>query len=353
MKQSRTTSKLSVSPNLLTAFQKMKAFPRAFISGMWIVDIMRQVIVTGGNIAESCFLLATLWVIINAVAHTLLTWFIPVRIIELINYLAVIAFSALPELIIIPVVIICFSHWVTSYKQKSKVSFTWGVLYTIPASFFLVMTILAITTFVSTGGTHLVPASGIQLVIRCLAGWLYAVVNMLFQRLGEPHYASKFEALETVIDSQRDEMENLQRNFETTLNEMRDNFKMIIESKQTEIDRFQNLLTSQSEQVKRLAEKASSLELRGLENYPKVISEWIERGVKTVSIEDILSVTGQSKRRINNAKLQRHSRNKDLIMVSSVIDWLKNAPLPEVPIISNGHAISDTDPLGLPVFVAE
>ncbi len=68
--------------------------------------------------------------------------------------------------------------------------------------------------------------------------------------------------------------------------------------------------------------------LQVLENYPKVANEWLAKNKKTVTLDEIMQVTGQSKRRINRAPFQRSGRNKDLILVSSVIDWLKTVPLP-------------------------
>lgn len=338
------------------ACKAIAAFYQGFISGIWFVSIMRQVIITGGNIAESAFLLATLWVIVNAVAHTLVLWVIDAHTIELINNLSAIAFSALPELIIIPVIIICYDHWSTAVKQKSYASGVWAVLYSIPAGFFLVLTIVTITAFVSTkGDAQFVPVVGSQLVIRCLSGWMYAVVNMLFKKLGEPHYASKLEALETVIASQKAEMEQSKSHFETALQTANSNFQtamaakqsefeyqinLIVEQSKTQIDHFQNLLKTQNEQVQKLSERASSLSSQGLENYPKVISELIDQGVKTVSVDILSELTGISKRRINAAKtLQRTSRNKELILVSSVIDWLKTVPL------SQESKPQDTDPI--------
>jgi hypothetical protein len=65
-----------------------------------------------------------------------------------------------------------------------------------------------------------------------------------------------------------------------------------------------------------------------LENYPKVADEWLAKGRKSASMDEIIAVTGHSKRRLNKANLQRSSRNKDLILISAVIDWLKTVPLP-------------------------
>ena len=69
-------------------------------SGKWVVDLVRWMITTGGTIAESAFLLATVYVTTNTVAHTLVTWILPDRVISTLNQVSVIAFSVLPELII-------------------------------------------------------------------------------------------------------------------------------------------------------------------------------------------------------------------------------------------------------------
>jgi hypothetical protein len=75
-----------------------------------------------------------------------------------------------------------------------------------------------------------------------------------------------------------------------------------------------------------------------LESYPLVDDAWLAKDRKSASIDEIMAVTGQSKRRINKANLQRSSRNKDLILISSVLEWLKTAPKPE-------PKAQDTDPL--------
>lgn len=63
-------------------------------------------------------------------------------------------------------------------------------------------------------------------------------------------------------------------------------------------------------------------------NYPRVASEWLASNRKTATLEEITSVTGHTKRRLNKAPLRRSSRNPEMVLISSVIEWLKNAPLP-------------------------
>jgi len=347
---------------------------------MWVVNIVRQIVITGGNIAESLFLLATLWVITNAVAHTLVTWILSNHDIELVNNLSTVAFGALPELILISVICTCYNHWSVTCKRKSIASGIWATLYTLPALFFVVITVSAITTFVSTKGTQTIPMDSSWLVIRCLSGWCYAVVNMLFKKLGEPHYASQFESLGAALTRKQEEIERLTSHFENALQTANSNFTIAMQSKQSEfeyqintvvareIERLQNLLEAKSLQVEKLSERASSLERDELASYPKVRSLWVEKAKRTVSIDEIAEVTGLSKQRIRSAitsgKIVRDNRNKDVFRVASVVEWLKSIPAEKTttsgplsvtkseqhtdPLpATNGHRKKDTQPLEL------
>ena len=75
-------------------------------------------------------------------------------------------------------------------------------------------------------------------------------------------------------------------------------------------------------------------------NYPRVASEWLANNRKTATLEEITTVTGHTKRRLNKAPLRRSSRNPEMVLISSVIEWLKNAPLPGNTSSQNG-SISD------------
>jgi hypothetical protein len=78
-----------------------------------------------------------------------------------------------------------------------------------------------------------------------------------------------------------------------------------------------------------------------LKDYPQVVTEWLAKNRKTVTIEEIIETTGLHKKLISKATFQRAPRNQDLILITSVLEWLKTAPKPK----QNGK---DTDPL-LPV----
>jgi hypothetical protein len=65
--------------------------------------------------------------------------------------------------------------------------------------------------------------------------------------------------------------------------------------------------------------------------YPNVYSEWLARNIKTVTIPEIVRITGHRRQRVTpqvGKTLKRTPANENLFFVTSVIEWLKIAPLP-------------------------
>jgi len=279
-----------------------------------------------------------------------------------LSYIATTIFTALPELILSLALVTTINHC-RNIRRKKQYWYTWvwPVLFGLPTLVFLYLSLLTVSCSVLKVN-YVMPDAGI--IARALAGYTFAIVYLIFEKIGEPCYASERKAMEQTIADQKAEMDRTKAHFETALQTANSNFQIAMQSKQAEfeyrvneivgqgksrIEHLQNLLEAKDVQVQKLSERASSLVAQGLENYPKVLSELVNGGVKTVSVDDLSDLTGISKRRINAAKsLQRHSRNRDLIMVNSAIEWLKKQPLSDIPISSNGH--NDTDPLELSVL---
>ncbi len=178
-------------PRIAAILDGVGSLVRYIVSFQWIVDIVRWMIGTGGNVAESAFLLATVYVTINVVAHKLVTWTLPPNIISTLNQVSVIAFSVLPELIVAAAIKVTFDHYKMAWTTKRWDSWVWAALYTLPTSVFLYMTIITISSFVSLEAVNVdYQAHGTDLVIRCLAGWSYGMLQTLFVALGKQGYAS-------------------------------------------------------------------------------------------------------------------------------------------------------------------
>lgn len=182
-------------------------------SGQWIVDIVRRLIKTAGTIAESAFLLATIYVTINNVAHLLIKWTIPDKVIGVLNQIAVICFSVLPELIVVSAILVAYDHWCMWKETKERTMLSWAIAYTIPTTCFTVMTIITLSTFVNVESTQDISptATGWMLVIRCLAGWFYALLQMMWTGRGKVGYSGHLKKLKGEIDQLRSENRSLSK----------------------------------------------------------------------------------------------------------------------------------------------
>jgi hypothetical protein len=181
-----------------------------FLNGHDIVALVRWLVTVAGRIAESALLLATLYVTLNNVAHTLLTWIIPAPGIELLNYLSVVAFSILPELIVGIAITTTYNHWKLFFRAPAwkNSSWVWGTLYLVPTSVFTVMTITTLASFVQIVAASGNPgqATGMTLTVRFLAGWSYSLVEILFVTIGKKSYAERFDGLRATIATLQQEL---------------------------------------------------------------------------------------------------------------------------------------------------
>jgi hypothetical protein len=99
-------------------------------------------------------------------------------------------------------------------------------------------------------------------------------------------------------------------------------------------------------------QSSSSLALEDLPNdvqvvvshYPNVYNEWLAQNIKSVTIPQIVEVTRHRRQRVSaqvGKALKRTPANENKYTVTSVIDWLKIAPLP-----ANKEQNTDAIPVG-------
>lgn len=158
------------------------------VSFRWVIDITRWLLGIGGTIAESAFLLATTYVIVNLVAHKLVMWIVfgNTNIIDTLNQVAMIAFSVLPELIVISAIAKSYEQWKLLAHTKKVECLIWAILFTLPTLVFAYMTVRTISGFVSlesTGQNYTL--TGDDLRWRVISGWLYGVSQMLYVQIGK------------------------------------------------------------------------------------------------------------------------------------------------------------------------
>jgi hypothetical protein len=196
------------NPLMNKLIERMRTVVTYLTSGQFVVDLVRGLVKTAGNIAESAFLLATVYVTINNVAHLLVTWIFPPLWIAVANQISVIAFSVLPELIVASAILVCYDHWSIYYQTKRQDAFVWSCAYTLPTVVFAVMTVVTLSSFVDVQATaNISPtATGIMLVVRCLAGWMYGLTQMIYAQRGKSGYASHIKKLKGDVDNLKGEV---------------------------------------------------------------------------------------------------------------------------------------------------
>jgi hypothetical protein len=193
---------LEAHPKIKFACEQLLRFWRFAIYFKWVNTIARWLMTVGGNIAESAFVLCTVYVTITMVAHQLVEWLLPRDVILTLNQISVIAFSILPELILLVAILNVITQWRMVALTRTKSAWVWAILFTVPTIAFVIMTIITLTSFVSINtldaGTML-RATGAMLVIRCLAGWVYGMVSMLYENIGKASIAHQCQEYLTTI----------------------------------------------------------------------------------------------------------------------------------------------------------
>ena len=195
-----------------------------------------------------------------------------------------------------------------------------------------------------------------MVVVRALAGYVYGLVALLHMKLGEPQERERLEQkdaeLVQMVQSYEGKLAQLQRENRQTLAQLRDEHALALTKLSREKDealallRQENtVLTAKLEGQNREAAllkthlsemKTAQLELQkalavsteeALEAYSEECKTWLHSGVKSVSIDEIIHYTGFSKQKVKGALqrdlLQTSARNKELITVASLVEWLK------------------------------
>jgi hypothetical protein len=274
--------------------------------------------------SELAFLVASLWMSVNASVHKFVLLFVNEQMTEHISELATTAYVALPELILALAVVTTLGHirlWL--YDRKNYTALIWAVLYGLPTLVFLVLSLVTVGCSVASI-TFQMP--GPLVVIRALAGYMFAFTSLLYTQLGKPQERDRLTKKDVALAelAQEKDAKIAELNAETTrLNKIISEQKAVIEEQKTALAESKNI---QSELIKAAYKSTES----ALEAYGEECMNWLKSGVKTVSVEEITRYTGHSKRKIegaiNKGLLQLAPRNKELILTSSLVEWLKITP---------------------------
>lgn len=146
-----------------------------FLDGHFIVWAGRWIVLTSGRIAEPAMLFATLWITATNVAPELTSKLGGTA--DTLSALSLMSFSLLPEVILFTAIVTAFHYWREALKNGGD-AWIWAILISLPTLTFFGMTVYTIISFISERG-HMQQATGLALVLRCLAGWFYSLVGLL------------------------------------------------------------------------------------------------------------------------------------------------------------------------------
>lgn len=288
---------------IFTAFMH---FLKRVFSLQWLVSLAALLRETGSNIAESAFMLATIYVSVDFVAPQLVKWVLPVTewrtgMAELCS----IAFTILPELILITSLLEVWKHVVFWRNGGGKRSLAWAIAYGLPVLVFLIMATFTLGSAVIPHDIEKSTLPDFILIARAMAGFAYCIVQAIYAK------GDNYSAL----------LNGLKNEAKTALKSLQS-----AEEKITLLEgKLEKALEENAQLVQGLQKKAVQENAMTEEAKPEEIIEWLRSlGRSTVSLIDANAVMKMSKRRLDNAVKRgeiRPTKNREIVFIDSLIEW--------------------------------
>src|SRR5579875_349646 len=310
--------------------QRGKTILGAILSWQWTRRLLHWIIMSAGTMSELVFLIASIWMTVNASVHSLVTLVIPDALTVHISQLATAAYVALPECILGLAFVTTIGHYrVWAYNRKDIPALIWAILFGIPTLIFLVLSLITLGNSVANVAFTMPEP---LIIIRAIAGYWYAFVSLLYTQLGMPQEADRLRMKDTMLAALRNEKDAMQQ------------------ALQQEIARIQRELDTVYEENERLIGEKNDLYKAAIQSretalqaYPQYVIDWLNSLNKTVALDDIAVQTGINKRRLQRAiakgELRIRGTNKNLIWVPSLREYLEKNP----PVARNEEP--DTGPI--------
>jgi uncharacterized coiled-coil protein SlyX len=269
------------------------------------------------------------------------------HIFDIPTIIAMLGIGFVPELLLVKTIFEFRELGRLAESGKKGVVF-WRNIYAINAFNFSVITIVTVIQIIAAISNiqlhQIIDASALG--YRIVAVILFTVSTKLFEVENGAGFSKDIQSLNAVLAEQKallsaaknqinqlnEAMRSLQLK-EANLRNERDNYRQQVEHKTSlldgktgEIERQKSLLDEYERQNAKLQREVKKADGDALEAYSEECRNWLRSGIKTATVEDIAQSTGHSKRKIMNAKLPVSTRNKELIVVASLIPWLQNNP---------------------------
>jgi hypothetical protein len=317
----------------MKAKERAKTIASSILHFTWTQSLLYWIILSAGTMSECAFLVASMWMSENSAAHDFVRKFMSEDMTKNVSYFATAAYVGLPVAILPLGILTVIKHARTWHYEKKRVCApaVWCILYGLPTLVFLTLDIITVACSVLAVNFELPPA---LIVARALSAYTFALVALLYMQLGKPQEADRLKEKDLFIDQLQEQVRLLKVETESLVESINQQKQSLVEHKAAQ---------------KRLIEEMQKSDDDALQAYGQDCINWLRSGAKSVLVADIISFTGHSKKKINNAlksgDLQVSPRNRELVLVSSLVEWLKNTPPPTskerntgpLPVSSNGH----------------
>jgi hypothetical protein len=170
------------------------------------------------------------------------------------------------------------------------------------------------------------------MVVRAIAGYTFAFTSLLYTQLGKPQERDRLEQKDNLFSQLRQDkdalIEKLRQDKDALIAELRQQLTEV----KAENEKVKTVLAETKTAHARLINDVNKSDEDALQAYSQECKSWLKSGIKTVNADEISRFTGHSKRKIQGAinagNLLVSTRNKELILVSSLAQWLKETPAP-------------------------
>ena len=315
-----------------TAKGAAKSTFHSIITWDWTKQLLYWIIISAGTMSECVFLVASLWMSINSSVHPLVRLAMTEDMTGRVSDFATAAYVALPECILGLAFVTVIGHLRIWLYNKSTSAAIWTVLYGVPTIVFLVLSLITLGN--SVASNHFIMPEPL-VVIRALAGYMFAFTSLLHAQLGVPQERDRMKQKDESLAALRQEnatnLATLKKENDESVALLQKEMKSLqetIKNQNEEIEKSKQHLAQSKNAQSELQKAMDKSEDAALQAYSEECIKWLKSGSKTVSLEEISRYTGHSKRKIEGAitkgYLQLASRNKELILMSSLVPWLKS-----------------------------
>lgn len=307
---------------------RLQAIGHNLYTWRWTKSLVYWLILSCGTASDLIFIIATVWISENANVHIFLTGTLHMsqEMTDNLTSLATTMYIALPVFIVFLAMIETVEQlklW--KYDHWAKL---WTILFGIPAVIFFMLDFVTLSYSVANS-QFTMPTFFV--VLRADCAFIYASASLIHHFIGEPQEAKRLALKDQQLDIAHQNMLTISREHAEQITRLTAEWQTETARLTAELNALKQRLAGSISQLNAAQSELNKSSESALEAYGDECVAWLKSGIKTANIEEITKFTGHTKRKIANAiergNLQTSTRNKALVLVGSLIQWLaENAP---------------------------